>query len=177
MENSDPTASLSWYCFRSQPKRERIAIESIRREAGLEALCPRIRFFKKTRTARKRFVEALFPSYLFVECDLNVHLRHILSLRGVSGIVKYGPRIPELPLELINALREEFDSPDEIVELPESEIEVGSKVEIAEGPFQSLKAVVREYVPAEQRVEVLVEILGREIPVTVGRKSVFRDED
>lgn len=166
--------TLSWYCFRSQPKRERIAVESIRREVGLEAFSPRFRFFKKTRSGKKRFVEALFPGYIFVNCDLNLHLRHAVTRRGVMGVVKYGPRIPEILPAMISDLQSEFSEVDQdLIDIPEDKIEPGCEVDIVSGSFASMKAVVTQLIPAKQRVAVLLDILGREVSVELSEEELM----
>jgi len=50
----------------------------------------------------------------------------------------------------------------------DTEFVPGDEVQITEGPFRGLAAVVRRYLPAAQRVQVLLEFLGRSTPVEVG---------
>ena len=98
------TPEERWYCLSTQSKREHIAATNIKQRAGLESFCPRIAYKKKTRRGIVRFVEPLFPNYIFVHCAIEDHLRHLLAMQGVKHIVKYGERIPHLPAEFIDEL-------------------------------------------------------------------------
>lgn len=168
-----PSDLLAWYCFRAQPKKERIAVANIRSETNTEAFAPRISFYKKTRTGKKRFVEALFPGYVFVFCDIAQNLRHLLSMRGVSGVVKYGNKIPQLPSSMVEALREQYASTDEPIPVKQDEFEEGSSVTIVEGSLKDLEAVVLCYMPAQERIQVLVELLGRDLSITLPSSTVL----
>ena len=54
-----------WFCLRTQTKREHIAAAILDRLDEVEVFCPRISQVKKTRAGKKRFVEAMFPGYIF----------------------------------------------------------------------------------------------------------------
>ena len=163
-----------WYCLATQPKREHIAANHIRVRAGIEAFCPRIAYEKKTRRGIVRFVEPLFPNYLFVYCDIQAHLRHLLAMQGVRAAVKYGDRIPNLPASFIEDLKTHFS--DDIKEIEQPELQPGETVALTDGPFQNLQAIVQHYYPANDRVKVLLEFLGREISVDVSAKDVIRPD-
>ncbi|MEM0966877.1 MAG: transcription termination/antitermination NusG family protein [Verrucomicrobiota bacterium] len=173
-DENDNTADIAWYCLRCQTKKEHLAGAHIRSRVGIEVFAPRITFTKNTRKGKARFTEALFPGYLFAACTIDLHLRHLLSIPGVIGIVRYGNHVPPVPGEFIDELRsripnETFDSPDPI-------IEVGAAVTITEGPFKDLQAVVSEVLPARDRIRILLEFLGRQTEVEVSPDTVFPDE-
>jgi transcriptional antiterminator RfaH len=159
-----------WYCFTTQPKREHIAATNIRVRAGLEALCPRISYRKKTKRGVVRFVEPLFPNYIFVYCNIHTHLRHIMAMQGVKHVIKYGERIPHLPSGFVEEIANQF--PEDMKELEDPEIVPGQEVILADGPFQDLKAIVETYTPTSNRIRVLLEFLGRDISVEVDTKDI-----
>lgn len=160
-----------WYCFTTQPKREHIAATSIKVRVGIKAFCPRIAYRKKTKRGIVRFVEPLFPNYIFVFCEINQHLRHILSMQGVKTVVKYGERIPYLPSSFIDELARHF--PEEIKEMKDPEIKPGQEVLLTEGPFKDLRAIVESYAPTTDRIRVLLELLGRDISVEITADKVL----
>lgn len=51
-------------------------------------------------------------------------------------------------------------------------MEAGDEVEIAEGPFRGLKTIVHQFLPAKDRVQVLMEVLGQLQPVDVATKDL-----
>lgn len=163
-----------WFCLRARTKQEHLAALHIRSRVGVEVFAPRITYTKKTRTGKKRFTEALFPGYLFCHCRIDEHLRHLLAIQGVIGIVRYGMRIPPVPAEFIEDLRRRI--PDENFESPDPVIEVGSAVTITEGPFKDLQAVVTRVLGPRERVRILLEFLGRQAEVEVPLAAVFRED-
>ncbi len=171
---SDEGQTHCWYCLRSKTKQEHIAAQLIRSRVGIEVFAPRISFTKKTRVGKKRFTEALFPGYLFCFCRIDEHLRHLLSIQGIIGVVRYGSRIPPVPGEFIRDLKSRI--PDENFESPDPVIEVGSEVTVVEGPFKDLEAVVTRVLAARDRVRILLDFLGRQAEIEVPLQAVFRDD-
>lgn len=98
-------ADEAWYCFQALTKREHIAAELIRAELQLPVFCPRISYNKATRRGKVRFVEPLFPGYLFLKGDLREHFRRISAVQGVRRLVSYGDRVPKVPESFIAELK------------------------------------------------------------------------
>ena len=167
------THQFAWYCLRCQPKKERIAMVHLQKEAQVDAFAPRISFYKKTRTGKKRFVEALFPGYVFVYCDIEECLRFLLSMRGVSGVVRYGSVLPSLPDQVITNLLDRFPNQDEPIQVNQETFEPGSEVTVVEGAFKNLNAVVENYLPAKKRIRILIDFLGRNISLTLTSQMVL----
>jgi transcriptional antiterminator RfaH len=169
MGNSDTTPpaqrDTGWFCVRSQPKREHIAAAHLRMLPDVEVFCPRLRVKKATRRGLVTFIESLFPNYLFARFDSNLLLDKVKHSPSVSTIVHFGNRLPIVPEEVINELRLGFPE-DEIMDC-DRHVEEGDYVVIAEGPFAGLKATVLRVMTPYQRVEVLLEMLGRVTPVII----------
>ena len=159
-----------WFCLRVAPKQEHLAIAHLRKVYGIEVFCPRLRFQKATRTGRRWYVEALFPSYLFGKFDYLTRHRAVQYCAGVSTIVHFGDKIIPVPERAIRDLQSvvpEGGREETITIQPE--VRMGEEVQVVEGAFAGLKAVVTRIMPARQRVAVLLEFLGRlsetEVPV------------
>jgi transcriptional antiterminator RfaH len=165
-----------WYCFKALPKREHIACEFLRRVEGVETFAPRISYVKKTRRGKVRFVECLFPGYVFIYADLCKDYRIIRSIQGIRDVVAFGERVPQIPDEIINGLKEQIGDGDQ-KDLPEPGLESGKEVVIMEGPFKNLKAVVNSGMNARQRVAVLLEFLGRQMEIQIPAEDLFVEED
>ena len=155
-----------WYCFRALPKREHIAASLLQTTDGLEALCPRISYVKKTRRGKVRFTESLFPGYVFVRADLAVSYRHIRSVQGIRDVVAFGDRIPRLPDDFIADIRTRFGADSER-ELPQPVIGVGQDVIVTEGPFKDIQAIVSGELDGHQRVAILLDFLGRQMEISI----------
>ena len=173
-DGEDPSAEPTpWYCLRAKTKREHIAAAAIRARVGVEVFSPRITYTKKTRRGKARFTEALFPGYLFCRCAIEDHLRHLLAVEGVVGVVRYGQRIPTLPAAFVEDLRRRI--PGEELERPDPVLEVGAEVTVVDGPFKDLAAVVTKVLGPRDRVRILLEFLGRQAEIEVPASSVFRE--
>ena len=151
----------SWFCLRTQPKREHIAAACLRQISDVETFCPRVRFRKRTNRGPVWFVESMFPGYLFARFDYPTLHRRIRLGPGISGFVQFGDRLALLPDPLISEIKTRVGT-DEVVEVNQG-FEPGQNVQIAQGPFQGLEALVTRLISARDRVEILLEWMGRSL--------------
>ena len=168
--------SLSWYCLRSQTKREHIAAATVKQHfrGEIEVFCPRIKYKKPTRRGVIWWVEPLFPGYFLAKFDVPTHLRDLLHLNGVSGAIQFGKTLPEVPESFVNELREEFSGEEEQSILPiERKLGVGDEVEMIDGAFRGVGGVILEVLPATERVKVLLELMGEVRPVELDIYSLL----
>jgi transcriptional antiterminator RfaH len=170
--NQTESAESPWYCLRSQPKHEHIAAAHLRLLEGVTVFCPRIKFKRATRQGLVSVTEAMFPGYLFASFELGEMHRQVLYAPGVSGIVRFADRYPTVDEGALAQLREHIGGA-EVKEL-NYKLSQGDDVEIVEGAFVGLEAVVTQVLPAKERVKVLMEFLGRKIEAEVDRASVLR---
>ena len=158
-----------WFCLRIAPKQEHVAITHLRKIFAIEVFCPRIRYQKATRTGRRWYVEALFPSYIFARFDYLTHHRGVQYCAGVSTIVHFGNKIIPIPQPAVQELQAAVPTGEKEMITITPEVRTGEEVQVVEGAFAGLKAVVTRVMPARQRVAVLLEFLGRlsetEVPV------------
>jgi transcriptional antiterminator RfaH len=108
----------------------------------------------------------MFPGYLFARCDYGAFHCEIRKRPGVNGFVQFGERIALLPDALISEIRARTGI-DEIVEISRA-LEPGQEVEITQGPFQGLNALVTRLISARERVEILIEWMGRTLRAEAG---------
>jgi len=155
-------------------KREHIAAKILSDNEWVEVFCPRIRFKKATRRGKIWWVEPLFPGYFFAKFLYPEHYRQVTSSHGVSQIVNFAGQIPHIRDGAIDSLREfaREQSEDEVIEFKPT-VDEGDEVEISEGPFQGVKGVVTEPLPAQERVKILIEFLGQEQVVEVDLFSLL----
>jgi transcriptional antiterminator RfaH len=151
----------SWFCLRGKPKREHIAAACLRQISEMEVFCPRLRFRKPTTRGPIWFVEPMFPGYLFARFDYAAVNRRIRQSPGISGFVHFGDRLALLPDALISEIRMRTGE-DEILEINRG-LEPGQSVQIIQGPFQGLEALVTRLITGRDRVEILIEWMGRSL--------------
>lgn len=159
--------------MRTQPKHEHIAAATLTRNLGLEVFHPRLRLERATRRGVVRVVEPLFPGYLFVRCVLGERLDEIRYVNGVSSLVHFGEKIPVVPEPVIEELRQCFETEEPMS--VEDRLYPGADVTVAEGAFMGFSGIVVRVLPARQRVQILLEFLGRTTVAEVDRKAVTRE--
>ena len=169
------TASFTeaWYCARTKPKHEHIAAANVRRHMGLEVFNPRLRMERATRRGVVRSVEALFPCYVFVRCFDTV-LSDIRYISGISSLVHFGERVPPVPDSVIEELKRCFDNEEPLA--VEDRLVPGAEVSVAEGAFRGFQAIVLRMLPARRRVQILLDILGRQTLVEVDRQTLILED-
>jgi transcriptional antiterminator RfaH len=161
---------LAWYCVRTQPRHEHIAAATLTRNLGLEVFHPRLRLERATRRGVVRVVEPLFPCYLFVRCSLCERLDDIRYVNGVSSLVHFGNKIPAIAEFVIDELRQCFEAEEPMS--VDDRLFPGAEVTVAEGAFLGFSGIVVRLLPARQRVQILLEFLGRTTIAEVERKSL-----
>ena len=163
----------AWYCVRTQPKHEHIASAGLSRQLGLEVFHPRLRMERATRRGVVRVIEPVFPCYVFARCSLEEHLNQIRYVNGVSNVVHFGFRIPVVPDSIIDELRQCFEAEEPL--WVQDRLYPGAEVTVAEGALLGFRGIVVRLLPARQRVQVLLDFLGRTTVAEVDRKSLSLD--
>lgn len=166
-----PEDKVAWYCARTQPKHEHIAAAGLSNRLGLEVFHPRLKLERATRRGVVRVVEPLFPCYIFVRCQLDERLDQLRYVNGISSLVRFGERIPTVPDEVIDELRQCFGE-EEAMEA-EERLQPGAEVVVADGAFLGSRGIVVRVLPARQRVQILLEFLGRTTLAEVDRSAVW----
>jgi transcriptional antiterminator RfaH len=167
-----PTDRSFWFCLRAQTKREHFAAVALRKQHGIVCFAPRLRMRKLTRRGPVWFVEAMFPSYFFAQFDYVTERRRVEHAPGVRGLVQFGDRLATIDSTIIDALRQRMEA-DELVTL-DPELKVGQEVQIAHGPLRGIEVLVTQVLPASERVRVLLEFLGRSLPMELPKGTLIQ---
>lgn len=164
-------SALAWYCARTKPKHEHIVAAGLKRNMGLEVFHPRLRIERPTRRGVVRVVEPLFPCYVFVRCNISECLDGVRYVNGVSSMVHFGDRIPTVPDHVVDELKQCFET-EELLDV-EDRLSPGAEVTVGEGAFLGFSGIVLRVMPAKQRVQILLDFLGRTTLAEVDRKSLI----
>ena len=171
------TAVLSpserWYAVRSQPACEMRACAQLENQA-FRTFLPRglktIRHARKFKTVTAPF----FPQYLFVALDITrQRWRSINGTRGVANIVMQGDLPHPVPHGVVETLLDMTDSRG-IMQFGEK-FRVGDRVRVMAGPF-SERIAICERLDDHDRVRVLLDIMGSQIPVQISRSHLIAAE-
>ena len=175
MTHSRPQLAVSdtplWFCLRTQPKHERLAATTLRRQLEIPCFSPQLRFKRATRRGAVWFVEAMFPGYLFAQFVYPLHYRRVQHSSGIRGFVHFGDYVATIDSDIVATLQQKAGE-EEIVTI-DPEIKVGQSVQIVEGPFQGVEALVTHLMPASERIRVLLEFLGRSVQTEVSTPKVL----
>lgn len=164
-----------WYVVSTQARRERLAADNLRRQSYtvfLPTLSKTVRHARSVRTAQ----EAYFPGYLFVRLDVAIQRwRPIESSIGVLRLIKAGSKPTAAPVGLVESLIARSHS-DGHLRLDVQDLQPGQVVRITQGPFAESLAVV-DRSSGEERVRVLLALLGQTTAVSLARQDVVLASD
>ena len=155
--------SNQWYVIRTKPNSDRLASSAIEAQ-GFESFMPRVNVPAGNHL---RKLVPLFPGYLFLRCDIERHNLPVISrLPGVLGWVRFDSRVPSVPDEVIDELRGRLDAIHESGGLWQR-FKVGQLVHLAHGKLDGLATVLEEPNTPEDRIRVLLDFMGRQVPTVV----------
>lgn len=177
-EAISPASESAWYCLRALSKREHAAAQLLRQREGLEVVMPRISYRKLTRRGVVKWVEPMFPCYLFAKLCLITDLSKVRSTSGISSVLNFNGKFIEIPQATIEDLKKQSGK-EQLLELDNSIecVQPGDKVTLVEGAMARTKAIVRGVLPSQKRIEVLINFLGREQSVQLDWKQVLMERD
>jgi transcriptional antiterminator RfaH len=156
----------NWLVVYTQPLAEAKAFANLRQQ-GYDAYLPWCRRWRRHARRREIVRRPLFPRYLFVAFDaVATRWRPILSTVGVANVIRQG----ELPLPVSSVVVDEIRDGERAGRFddlsPVARLAVGALVRIKDGSFCDLVGRLQSLADGE-RVNVLLELLGREVVARV----------
>ena len=170
-EFSPNHAEKVWFCARTHPKREHIAAAQLRQIEGLEVFNPQLKIERRTKRGRMRFTESLFANYIFARGVLEKSLDRVRFTPSIKAVVKFGDRVATIPDAAIDELRQTLAEYGDCV-FVDTPCE-GEEAEVSNGPFQGEKGRIIRILPARERVEILLEIMGRPLAAEFHLSSII----
>ena len=131
----------NWYVVYTKPKWEKKVAEQLV-QRGIECYCPLVTQIRQWSDRKKKVEVPLFNSYVFVrleEKDRNLVFQS-------SGVVRYLFWLGQPAIvreEEIGTIKNWLSMPD-AYEVSVAALQVGDKIVLDSGPFQSQEAVVQE---------------------------------
>ncbi len=155
-----------WYAVHTLPFAEERALAQLRNQQFRAFLPTRQR---TVRHARKlcTVIAPFFPRYLFVVLDLNrQQWRSVNGTFGVSKLVMGGDLPRAVPPGIVESMLSVADVQG-LLQL-RLDVKVGESVRLTAGPFAEQLGVL-DRLDDSGRIRVLLNILGRQVPVRLSR--------
>ncbi len=159
----------NWYAIYTRSKAEKkvlIELEFLE----IESYLPLITRYRQWSDRKKKVVEPLFRSYIFV----HVHESLLYTVRNVPNVarfVSFEGKPSVVPEEQINAIRYFLDEQDDHEDIDHSLIQEGQLVRIKQGQMEGLIGRMIRY-RNKYRLMVQIEAVGQMISLNIPRSKV-----
>ena len=125
---------------------------------------------------KKEKVKKMFPGYVLVEMVMSDEAWYVVrNTPGVTGFIgssgKGAKPTPLLPQEIDRILSTMGLTRMDV----ESELAIGDKVSITDGPFKGMLGKIDSIDTENNRINVLIDLFGQETPVEVELYQVKKD--
>ncbi len=162
--------TLQWYTLFSKPRHE-LQVANYLRSQNISIYFPTIQVDPVNPRASR--IRPFFPRYMFVHADLAaVEIRALRWAPGAVGLVDFDGEPAVVPDHFIEELRKRVSAIDLAGGLHLDGLKQGDEVEIRSGPFAGYGAIFDARLKGEERVQVLLHWLGREIKVQVDARKI-----
>src|SRR5512138_1216476 len=123
----------AWYVIRSKPNKEEFLAGQFT-AYGIKVFYPKIRV--KTVNPRARKLRAYFPSYLFVNVDLEtISISTLHWMPGAVNLVSFDGAPASVPDMLITAIERQVEHINTSQKNMLNDLKPGDLVKIQDGPF------------------------------------------
>jgi len=160
---------VPWFCLITKPGEHTRALVNLRQQ-GFTAWLPE---HEVVLANRQRRIEPLFGRYGFVQFDPSADAwGPILHTRGVAGLLKRPTGAPaQVPQTAIDVLLSQTAPNGVIYQTADLDaIREGSNCRLVAGPMAGLMGICKRR--TQERVWLLMEIMGRQTEVEVKRPAV-----
>jgi transcription elongation factor/antiterminator RfaH len=159
-----------WYVATTLPRKERVAAANLANQ-NTRSFAP---VQLETRRHARQFRTVLapvFPGYIFVALDVaRQRWRSVNGTLGVQRLVTDGERPLAVGAGIVETLIQS-SGPDGALIYRGDDLATGDKVALVAGPLAGALGVLQR-LDGEGRVQVLVQLLGRAVPVTARRQMM-----
>jgi len=148
-----------WLLVRTKPKQEKLAVEGLAAR-GIDAYCPRV-LEPRTHIRAPHTPVPLFPSYVFGRCIVSEGFHALSYCPGVAGAVRFGDHLAAVDDEDVEYIQQKESGRGYLVPSSVHRPPVkGSRIKVFAGPFRGIQGVVEQYLPSQNRVRLLLEVVS-----------------
>ncbi len=157
------SAKRVWAVLATKPRKEAPALAFLAKE-GIEAYGPLC-----LNRRRSQKMQPLFPGYIFVWLSPKVELPKVRFYPCVTRPLIFGDQVACVEPELVDLWKSREGGRGYMTPEPAEPFCVGQRVRFKEGVFSGLEGTVIASLPARERVKVLLDHLGMQMPVEADR--------
>jgi transcriptional antiterminator RfaH len=162
-----------WSVVQTESQREQVAADFLKRD-GFESYLPKIAVKGTKNGVKRERVVALFPSYLFVRI-VGGQWYNIRWTIGVVRLLTFDGLPAPISDNIVNTIRKR-ENADGIIRLPKTGgLRRGQSVRISQGSFADHVGIF-DGMTGPDRVRVLIELLGRSVPVSIPKRDIVAIE-
>jgi transcriptional antiterminator RfaH len=155
----------AWYVIQSKPHKEN-QLSSYLETQGFEVFYPTIEV--KPVNPRSSKIRPYFPRYMFVRTDLEeVGISALQWVPGAIGLVQFQGYAAPVPDNVIIEIRRRMAGIQAAGGVQLDGLKQGDPVQITHGPLAGFEAIFDLQLSGAERVQVLLEMLGRLVKVQV----------
>lgn len=160
-----------WYVVHTYSGHENKVAETLKQRAEtlnlteriISILIPTSEKIQIKRGQRKTVHEKIFPGYMLVNMELtDDSWLAVRTTQGVTGFVGVGNKPTALPKHEVEAIKKYMN---QAAPQYKADYNEGEAIRIVDGPFNDFLGTVNSIDEEKGKVEVLVNIFGRETPV------------
>lgn len=177
--SSEPQAPAQWYALHVLSGQEKKVKDNIEKRVKTEEMGDLIREViipveRVSEVKRGKKIESerkLYPGYVFVNMVLQDAEKKVVDrswyfIRETPGVIGYADGEHPIPMRQaeVDAMLGQMREREEKV-LPKVAFQLGDKVKVGDGPFQSQEGIIEEIDPERGKLRVSVSMFGRSTPV------------
>ncbi len=169
MSEEENITLRKWYALYTKPRQEFKANEQLK-EMEIITYLPLITKVKQWSDRKKKVIEPLFKSYIFINASdseryVSVQAKSIVKVVNFHGVPA---TIPNWQIENLQKML--VTNPDAFVT---DLIKIGTHVKIIEGPFAGVEGIVSKHSNDERVLGINIETLQRSVIVHLPASSVM----
>lgn len=156
-----------WYAIYTRHQHEKMIAKSLERN-DVEVFLPLYDVLRQWKDRKKRLSLPLFPSYVFLRCVFEQHLK-VLMTPGVHSFVSFGGRPAPVPVAEIDAIRRAVESKFPVE--PHPFLRIGDRVRVKSGALEGIEGILIRK-KGSDRLILSAELLAKSISVQIDAFSV-----
>lgn len=172
-----------WYIIHILSGSEKLIKQTILEQAAKkelshmfgEIVIPVVEVPEVKRGKRVKSEKKIMPGYMFVQMELNDDTWHLVqNVPKVTGFLGGGAKPRAVPENQVRAVFEQLETKAKDVNATKL-YDIGEKVMVTDGPFESFTGVVEEVDIEKGKLKVSVSIFGRATPIDLSFNQVKKE--
>lgn len=153
----------NWFALYTKPRQEFKALEQLN-EIDVETYLPTITVTKQWSDRKKKIIEPLFKSYIFIYSN-EMERNSSITRESVIKTIYFNGKPAVIPEIEMASIKRMLESPEKIHVF--NGIIKGVIVKIESGPFDGIEGIVNSVSDDENTLSVSIQLLNRTISVSI----------